>query len=135
MKSIDLNEVPYLQRYYMGGIFGYQIWLHRFMTADSERHLHSHPWTAVSVVLSGWYIEEIHGAPSANLRLRLRLPAVIGPSRIHRIGWTQAGTWTLMLVGRKRESEWFFIDDSGKKVSMKTSERDWWKNYGPRRES
>jgi len=51
MKTIVVTDAPYLKRFYMGGAFGYQIWLHRFLRADSERHLHSHPWTAMSWVM------------------------------------------------------------------------------------
>lgn len=125
MKTIVVNGAPYMERHYMGGAFGYQVWLHRFLRADSERHLHSHPWTAMSIVLAGWYVEQLPGG--YNLRSALGLPAMITPQRQHRIYSAEPGTWTLMVVGPKRLPNWYFIDDQGSRIEVVTSPADWYK--------
>ena len=52
-------DKPYLQRYYAGTTRDNKdVWIHRFLSGDSERHLHSHPFNCVSVMLSGRYDEE-----------------------------------------------------------------------------
>lgn len=49
----------YLERYYIGTLFGWRFYLHQFVDDDPDRGLHDHPWTrAFSIVLAGWYIEE-----------------------------------------------------------------------------
>lgn len=50
---------PYLQRYYVCRFFGVRVYLHRFVSSDPDRGLHSHPWAwAMSLILSGHYFEE-----------------------------------------------------------------------------
>lgn len=58
-KIIEINGAPYLERYFLGhNANGFQLWLHHFLTADGERHHHSHPWFAISQILCGGYCEE-----------------------------------------------------------------------------
>lgn len=50
---------PYIQRYYAGTFRdGPDLWLHRFLSADGDRHLHSHPFEFESIILNGGYTEE-----------------------------------------------------------------------------
>ena len=129
-KTIMVNDQPYLERYYMGGLFGYQCWLHRFLRPDSERHLHNHPWTAISVVLRGYYWEELPDG-TGNYRA-VGTVARIRHDHVHRVFYAKPDTWTLMLVGRKRHWMWHFIDDAGKTTHRRTSPRDWYRAYTPR---
>lgn len=122
-KVIEVNG-PYLARYYMGGLFGYQVWLHHFLQSDSERHLHTHPWSALSIMLCGWYIEETPMGLSRRWPLSVMR---IKPDRLHRIFDVEPGTWTLMIVGPERKDTWRFVGDDGV-VEMETSARDWWKH-------
>lgn len=131
MKTIEVMGMPYLERYYMGGCFGYQVWLHRFLSADGERHLHTHPWTATSIVLSGWYWEECPRGSYERREPWSRLR--IAPSRLHRIQSVRRNTWTLMIVSPGRLPFWEFVDDEGNTVLMKTSPEDWWKDCGVRK--
>ena len=58
-RLIALDSGPYLERYYVGQLFGVTFYLHRFVSGDSERHLHNHPWRwGRALVLSGGYTEE-----------------------------------------------------------------------------
>ncbi len=149
MKTIVLNGEPYLERYYMGTWLGRQVWLHRFLRDDAERHVHSHPWTATSWVLAGWYQEMVRpctvvwsndgeGRPGALEGFRFILRRQMGsrlkitPDRLHRITLVEPNTWTLMVVQPERRPNWFFLDDFGVITEMKTSERDWWRSAQPR---
>jgi hypothetical protein len=140
MKTIEVGGLPYLERYYIGTLpNGTQEWLHRFLRADSEPHLHSHPWDADSTILCGDYLEEVqrsnghkfsilHGAGMQN---------IITTDKLHRIVDVEPNTWTHMRVYAGREPVWYFIDDAtdtdvGTKTEMKTSPIDWWKYCKPR---
>lgn len=58
-RIISDDGTPYLERYYLGTVFGVRFYLHRFVGSDPARGLHDHPWAwARSIVLSGWYFEE-----------------------------------------------------------------------------
>lgn len=58
-RIINDGDTPYLERYYVGTLFGWRFYLHRFVGSDPDRGLHDHPWSrAFSIVLSGWYWEK-----------------------------------------------------------------------------
>ncbi|NMV37208.1 hypothetical protein [Ralstonia insidiosa] len=58
-RIISDNGHPYLERYYVGTLFGVRFYLHRFVGSDPDRGVHDHPWAwARSIVLAGWYLEE-----------------------------------------------------------------------------
>jgi hypothetical protein len=58
-RIIDGDDGPYLERYYLATLFGWQFYLHRFVADDPDRGLHDHPWRlAFSLILSGFYYEE-----------------------------------------------------------------------------
>ena len=49
---------PYLERYYLFGLFDRHVYVHRFTDSDPDRGLHDHPWNrALSLVLTGGYRE------------------------------------------------------------------------------
>lgn len=130
MKTIPVNGHDYLQRYYVGTApDGTDHWLHRFLRADSERHLHSHPFTARSTILTGCYLEQ---TPKGEIMRRAGDENHITPETLHRIIDVQPNTWTLMKVRPERLPDWYFIDDNGNKEYRKSSPREWWKEYGPR---
>lgn len=58
-KASLIIEKPYMQRYFAGTFRdGVDLWLHRFLSSDGDRHLHSHPFEFNSVILNGGYKEE-----------------------------------------------------------------------------
>lgn len=58
-REISDGNTPYLERYYVGTLFGWRFYLHQFVGSDPDRGLHDHPWSkAYSLILSGWYWEE-----------------------------------------------------------------------------
>lgn len=157
MKQIDINGRPYLQRYYAGTTADNRdLWLHRFMSSDGERHLHCHPFNARSVILSGSYIEEYayegsEGSairevdyldvdklifmlthPSTMIISALRMGRPITVFDWHRIAEVRPDTWTLFIVDPERLPMWFFRDDEGKLEPVVASPRDWHLGFGPR---
>ena len=67
-RIISDGDQPYLERYYLATVFGWQFYLHRFVASDPDRGLHDHPWRlAFSLILSGFYYEETR---SGNRKVR-----------------------------------------------------------------
>jgi len=107
------NGQPYLERFYVGGVFGWCIYLHRFVASDPDRGVHDHPWRrAVSLVLTGGYRE-------VRLRDRERHTTVIRRVRplsvnlirgedFHRVLLDVPEAWTLFLHG-PRVKGWGFL--------------------------
>ena len=139
-KTIEINGRPYLRRYYAGPAEGGGMWMyHQFLTADAERHLHSHSSTATSMILCGHYVEEVlQGEGSGKFRNRRHWrPGMvnrINPSTIHRIAEIEPNTWTLLHVEPGREPTWRFIDDDGREQVMQSSPEDWYLQFAPRRD-
>lgn len=58
VEIITHEGVPFLERYYLGRLPGWQLYLHRFIASDPDG-LHDHPWRfGVSILLAGYYLEE-----------------------------------------------------------------------------
>lgn len=102
------SQEPYLERYFLIGVGGRAVFLHRFVASDPEdRGLHSHPWNrSYSVLLSGGYNE----IRSERTR-RFDAPAlnIIRGDDFHRIvlaPGTEA--WSLFVHGR-RVKGWGFL--------------------------
>ncbi len=129
MKTICINGEPYLQRYFVSEIDGVQTWLHRFLRNDQERHLHSHPWDAVSEVLVGGYREALEHGIATHKAGDIN---VIGKEKLHRIIKVEPNTWSRIRINPDRESEWYFVNEQGERETMKASPVDWHKNYASR---
>jgi len=113
-RLIDINGKPYLERYHLAKLAGCHIMLHRFVSGDSERHVHDHPWRwALSLILTGSYLEEIAGAfePGGWLSRvrRVRFINLSRPLTFHRIVEPVPETWTLFITG-PRFKGWGFLD-------------------------
>ncbi|HSH41622.1 MAG TPA: hypothetical protein VK973_05790 [Arenicellales bacterium] len=101
---------PYLERYYVGHLFGWTFYLHRFLAADPGRGLHDHPWdVSVSLVLSGGYYEtrlrriDCTGIHTRRRRLWPGRLNIIRADDFHRVDldtW-DAGSWTLFATHRR----------------------------------
>lgn len=114
-RLISRDGAPYLERYYVGQLFGVTVYLHRFVGCDGDPELHDHPWNALSIVLSGSYVElrgRLDGDVGiAKQRKRVRFANWIGADSMHRITSTEPETWTLF-VHRPRSKGWgFFLED------------------------
>ena len=129
MKRIMVNDELYLERYHVkNDQDGTQHWLHRFLRNDSERHMHSHPWHAVSKVIYGSYTEDVRRVDGSILERSYKVGDTnyIPEDKIHRIITVAPNTWTYMIVRPERLDQWFFIDEKGNKHCMQTSPADWY---------
>lgn len=107
-RLIKVGDQPYLERYYVGRLFGVTFYLHRFISADGDRDVHNHPWRlSAALVLAGGYREERvtqitpDGWHSKERDLYLPKINIITGSRFHRIMETQPETWTLFMHGKR----------------------------------
>lgn len=97
---------PYLERYYLGSLFGWHAYIHRFVASDPDRGVHDHPWRlSVSWILVGWYGEVrtdgLHARRAGQFN-------VIRGTDFHRVKlWPGAEAWTLFMHG-KRTKGWGF---------------------------
>lgn len=100
----------YLRRIYLLPF----LYLHRIAQADSDRHLHNHPWKwARSLILSGGYLEAYQDGVASAWTWRTPGKVVkLGSSLYHRIALVEPGTWTLFLTGPRTQS-WGFITENG----------------------
>lgn len=147
MRLIEIDGNPYLERYHMATLGAFQVWLHHFVRNDAERHVHDHPWSALSVILTGGYTEEVaeaaqthdtsHHTISRHTR-QFVAPALnlITGRHMHRITEVTRGTWTLMLVGPRHGRGWFFYDDGPEGIRRRqpfaSTPDDWWRTAGTR---
>ena len=125
---------PYLERYYVGRLFGIHIYLHRFVAEDCREDLHDHPWSAVSIVINGGY-REVRGYLDGDVGVRTKgrpvvLFNIIRPHTMHRISAARPETWTLFFRGSRRKGWGFFYQQWAKKdvryVPVERNRQGWW---------
>lgn len=101
--------------------FPISIRVHNIRREDGDRHLHSHPWNARTVILKGHYIER-RRMPDGTEKLNLMRPgstARLGVDDWHRIVEVGPdGAWTLFISGPYREVWGFLVE--GRKVPWRT---------------
>lgn len=120
-RLIDVSGRPYLERYAMPAClrqlfkrFGVAVYLHRFVSGDSERNVHDHPWPwAVSLVLCGSYVEERVTALCVDdgwqaKEHHVRWINVLRSLDFHMITAPESETWTLFIHGPRVKS-WGFL--------------------------
>jgi len=100
----------------------FQIMLHRIYRPDRQRDMHDHPWSFLSVVLWGSYVEDT--------------PA--GVKKVHWWNWksstdrhsirecSRRPVWTLVFTGPKRKTWGFWVDGGTRFVKW----TDYEKLYG-----
>jgi len=122
-RLIYLRSGPYLERYYVGRVLGWTVYLHRFVSSDPERHLHNHPWRhSLALVLAGGYVEDVvtnlcawSSGGVLTERRKVRWFNAIQGAKFHRISAAQPGTWTLFAHGPRQvlpdglEKGWGFL--------------------------
>lgn len=104
-------ESPYLRRWWLiprNAVLN--VYLHQFLRSDDERALHDHPWSSVSLILAGGYLEHT-AAQDVSTRRRWFGPGAVivrSPAAAHRIEIPPHGqAWTLFITG-PRVREWGF---------------------------
>jgi len=123
------HSEPYLERYSLGGLFGWRVYLHRFLASDPDRGLHDHPWGwSVSLILAGGYSEVRDGA------LRRLFPGQVNLIRghdFHRILLDEGDeAWTLFLHGPRVKGWGFRRNGEYRPYTADKNDypsRAWWK--------
>lgn len=148
-RHIRVDGKPYLERYYVGQLFGATFYLHRFLSSDQERHTHNHPWSwGRALVLCGGYDEEVATDLTTSSvdgylaeTRRIRWWNQVDGSHFHRIANAKPGTWTLFFHGPRATVErghvtqlkgWGFLSRGDHCVTFTpfnsggTPPGDWW---------
>lgn len=117
-RLIDVNYSPYLERYYVGKLWGLTFYLHRFVASDGDRELHDHPWRfSASFVLCGGYTEKrlnhmshraMDGVEYRIRKVRFGIPNILLAGSFHQIVKIPCETWTLFMHTRPIK-RWGFI--------------------------
>jgi hypothetical protein len=91
-REITSDGRPYLERYFIGQLWGWTFYFHRFLASDPGRGLHDHPWNlGVSVLLAGKYYERYlrgitcYGEQLGRRNRYLFIPNFIRPLYWHRV--------------------------------------------------
>ncbi|TXL70122.1 hypothetical protein FHP25_35970 [Vineibacter terrae] len=118
VSETDATQVPLFERYYVGQVAGWTIYLHHYLRPDPDRGLHDHPWPrAIALPLAGGYREarldgfDQHGRV---MRVRMRrpfLPYMLRGADFHRIIAFRPGTtssWSLF-AHRANSKGWGFL--------------------------
>lgn len=97
----------------------FSIRVHHILRADLDRTPHNHSWAFRTIVLRGWYIEEL--LIEGGTRTRVMSPGETyarTTDQYHRIAHVpRGGVWTLFIIGKKR-GQWGFLVD-GKHVNRR----------------
>ena len=115
---VPVNGVPIVSmiRYYLVYFSGFEVYLHQFLHDDSPL-FHDHPWSFLSILLSGTYEENILGStnirkrhgPSFSLSLRQKKHRVILPPGAK-------GVIVSLVFAWGRRSRWHYFDESENKA-------------------
>jgi hypothetical protein len=95
--------------------------LHHIMLPDSGRDLHSHPFNFRTIILSGWYVQEV---PGQNWPLNFKSTRIIkcergsthacGYGQFHRITHVAPkGAWALFIMWGGKRDDWGFMTKRG----------------------
>lgn len=112
---------PYLKRWWLirpGAYWGFNIYLHHFLSSDEDRALHDHPWWSLSFLLNRSYLEYLpknqdkwtnENDREEIIKKRYPLiPIYRDADCIHRIELiNDKPVWTLFITGPKIK-EWGF---------------------------
>ncbi len=107
LRVITFEGKPYLERYYLGGLFGGRAYIHRFVDSDpGGQGLHDHPWAwSLSLVLAGWYFEHRRSGLGTIFFWNF-----IAGDKFHRVELPpeEREVWTLFIHGPRRKP-WGFL--------------------------
>jgi hypothetical protein len=145
---------PYLERYYLcgdpGGLKYFPgetirwwqraltwlpcIYVHRFRRDDADQELHNHPWTAVSLIVAGGYVEERRVVDPGNPYRFRTVRKFVKPWRLnrleadtfHRVELAESDCWSIIKLGPKVQTWGFWNPATGEFLH--------WKDHLKRRE-
>lgn len=106
---IIVHGLPYLSRLRIVDTPWFGVYLHKIMSTDGQDP-HDHPYSFVSLVLRGGYVEELDSIYEKEVVPRRTLSLhKLNFRQFHRITQLeQTPTWTLVVRGRRRQN-WGFL--------------------------
>lgn len=109
------GEGVYLTRWRIVQTPWFALYLHRFTAPDPRPTLHDHPWSFVSVILRGGYVERRLNPLTLTVdeHRRVRRVNVVRPLDAHAIvSLDRTPTWSLLFVGKRRR-KWGYMEPAG----------------------
>lgn len=103
-EKLGIPECPYLIRWcFITPLFS--IRLHKWNAADDHRHYHNHPWSFITIILKGGYIDK--GLIKDTMLIQGDI-AYRKASHYHYVLPQLFPTWTLLITGPKIQ-RWGFL--------------------------
>jgi hypothetical protein len=124
-----LDGLVYLVRLRLVQTPWFGIYLHDIHEPDGDRDPHNHPWSFLSIVLRGYYVERLYIHPDTRRgeyreqRWRWLSLHRMGRRSAHRIVEAGPGLKTLIITG-PRQSGWGFFTDDGSFVPWQEYEHE-----------
>lgn len=114
---IGSSPQPYLLRWYVipRNRF-FNIYLHCFLRSDDDRALHDHPWSNLSILLRGRYVEHTIAAGGIHVRREYRAgnwKLRVSGCAAHRLELVDGPCWTLFITGPKYRTWGFHCPQQG----------------------
>lgn len=120
----------YMLRHYCLVLPWFAVRKHTILRSDNDRHLHDHPFSSISIILAGSYIEhqvDWNGPPDRSYAMvinnkmtqvyvYLRTPGSVIIRRadsLHKLELCQGGPVTTCFITGKKAKEWGFASEQG----------------------
>lgn len=113
----DGPDDRYMSRMLTPRIGDRRLMLHHIHRADTDRHMHNHPWAeSHSIILHGGYTEERLTGDGEGTVVLLYEPGSqnsLTDKSFHRITAVAPDTWTLFMAGPRTGDLWGFLTEDG----------------------
>ena len=108
IRSCDAAKGPLLVHYFLLRTRPISVFLHHLIASDEDRALHDHPWSFITILLTGGYWEH-----TMTERLwRRRFSVLYRPAEWQHRLELEKPVWTLVIKFRSRR-DWGFITAAG----------------------
>ena len=118
----DSSGKLYMRRWFLLPVGRDQEWpfsikLHKICRSDADRDLHDHPWSFISLILKGQYLEVLVD-PQGDWPDRIVVPRGRFSARwrsaksLHQVLLPEGPVWTLVFTGPRRRV-WGYRTDNG----------------------
>jgi len=112
-ENLGKKECPYLRRWVINfGVFSLRV--HHWLSGDDPRNYHDHPWSFITVVLKGYYIDKSNSGNEhmypGTIRFR---PA----NHSHTVYVGDTGCWTIIITGPIVRKWGFWVNGKFKKAN------------------
>lgn len=104
----------YLHRFQILMTPWFSIFFHRIYRADNQRDLHDHPWNFFSIILRGWYGENVPREDSRGQEYVKRrwFNFKVAEDRHSIRTVSRVPVWSLVFTGRRRRTWGFWVRDT-----------------------